>query len=53
MWKIFVAFIAFALLALFIVMKGGNTINMQGETAGHEPTESITPTPSNPIPEKK
>ncbi|RJF98760.1 hypothetical protein [Noviherbaspirillum saxi] len=39
MWKIFVAFIAFALLALFVIMKGGDKIDMQGETAGHNPTE--------------
>lgn len=39
MWKIFIAFIAFALLALFVIMKGGDKIDMQGETAGHNPTE--------------
>ena len=39
MWKIFVAFIAFALLALFVIMKGGDKIDMQGEAAGHNPTE--------------
>jgi hypothetical protein len=40
MWKIFVAFIAFALLALFVIMKGGDKIDMQGEAAGHNPTEA-------------
>ena len=34
MWKIFVGFIAFAMLALFIIMKGGDKVDMQGE-AGH------------------
>lgn len=34
MWKVFVGFIAFALLALFVIMKGGDKIDMQGE-AGH------------------
>ncbi|OWW18168.1 hypothetical protein [Noviherbaspirillum denitrificans] len=34
MWKIFVGFIAFALLALFVIMKGGDKVDMQGE-AGH------------------
>ncbi|MFC7514098.1 hypothetical protein ACFQUU_03675 [Herbaspirillum sp. GCM10030257] len=40
MWKIFVAFIAFALLALFVIMKGGDKIDMQGEAGGHNPTEA-------------
>jgi len=53
MWKIFVAFIAFALLALFVIMKGGDKIDMQGEAAGHNPTEahgsaSTPPTPAAP-----
>lgn len=34
MWKIFVAFIAFALIALFVIMQGGDKVDMQGE-AGH------------------
>jgi hypothetical protein len=34
MWKIFVGFVAFALLALFVIMKGGDKVDMQGE-AGH------------------
>ncbi|RZI40544.1 hypothetical protein EGT07_23195 [Herbaspirillum sp. HC18] len=34
MWKIFVGFIAFALIALFVIMKGGDKVDMQGE-AGH------------------
>lgn len=49
MWKIFVAFIAFALLALFVIMKGGDKIDMQGEAAGHNPTEVHSPaTPAAP-----
>lgn len=40
MWKVFVGFIAFALLALFVIMKGGDKIDMQGEAAGHNPTEA-------------
>ncbi|HJV81539.1 hypothetical protein [Noviherbaspirillum sp.] len=35
MWKVFVGFIAFALIALFVIMKGGDKVDMQGE-AGHE-----------------
>jgi hypothetical protein len=34
MWKIFAAFIVFALAALFVIMKGGDKVDMQGE-AGH------------------
>lgn len=40
MWKILVAFIVFAALALFVIMKGGDKIDMQGESAGHSTTES-------------
>lgn len=42
MWKIFVGFIAFALLSLFVIMKGGDKIDMAGEAAGHNPTEAHT-----------
>jgi hypothetical protein len=38
MWKIAVGFIAFALVALFVIMKGGDKIDMQGE-AGHGSAE--------------
>lgn len=40
MWKIFVGFIAFAALALFVIMKGGDNIDMGGEKHGTEATES-------------
>lgn len=43
MWKIFVGFIAFALLALFVIMKGGDKVDMAGESAGHNPTEASAP----------
>jgi len=36
MWKIIVAFIAFAALALFVIMKGGDTLDMGGEKHGAE-----------------
>lgn len=35
MWKIFLAFVGFALLALFVVMKGGDKLDMAGEAGGH------------------
>jgi hypothetical protein len=42
MWKIVVAFIAFAALALFILSKGGD-IDMSGEKHGIDAHESDTP----------
>lgn len=46
MWKIFAAFIAFALLALFVVMKGGDKIDMQGEAGGHEASSPAATAPA-------
>jgi hypothetical protein len=40
MWKIFIGFVAFAALALFVLMKAGDKANMQGEAAGHAPAVS-------------
>ena len=41
MWKILVAFVAFAALAMFVLMKSGGDIDMGGEKhgieAGHVP----------------
>ncbi len=39
MWKIFVGFIAFAAIALFVIMKAGDKVDMQGESAGHVASE--------------
>ncbi|MBI3285964.1 MAG: hypothetical protein HYZ65_14105 [Burkholderiales bacterium] len=39
MWKIFVAFIAFAAAALFIIFKAGDKVDMQGEAGGHDAGE--------------
>lgn len=50
MWKILVAFIIFAGAALFFIFKAGDKIDMQGEAAGHNPTEvhsSQAETPSS------
>jgi hypothetical protein len=49
MWKILVAFIIFAGAALFLIFKAGDKVDMQGEAAGHNPTEvhaSATDAPS-------
>ena len=42
MWKILVAFIIFAGAALFFIFKAGDKVDMQGEVAGHNPTEVHT-----------
>lgn len=39
MWKILVGFIIFAAAGLFLIFKGGDKVDMQGEAAGHNPTE--------------
>ena len=44
MWKIAVAFIAFAALALFIIMQAGDKVDMRGESGGHETSEQAAPT---------
>lgn len=47
MWKIFVAFAIFAAIALTVVFKMGDKIDMQGEAGGgaeqHQPAEASTP----------
>ena len=40
MWKILVGFIAFAALALFVIMKGGDKVDMGGEKHGEDPTHA-------------
>ncbi len=35
MWKILVAFIIFAAIALTVVFKAGDSVDMQGEAGGH------------------
>jgi hypothetical protein len=34
MWKIAVGFVAFAAVAMFVIMKGGDNIDMGGEKHG-------------------
>ena len=36
MWKILVAFIVFAAIALTVVFKMGDKVDMQGEAGGHK-----------------
>lgn len=40
MLKILVAFIIFAAIALTVVFKMGDNIDMQGEAAGHDATQA-------------
>ena len=36
MWKIAVGFVVFAAVALFVIMKGGDSLDMAGEKHGAE-----------------
>jgi hypothetical protein len=46
MLKIFVGFVIFAALAMFVIFKGGNSLDMSGEKHGdeavHEPAEAAS-----------
>ncbi|BDU59250.1 hypothetical protein LMORI2_22320 [Limnohabitans sp. MORI2] len=46
MLKIFVGFVIFAALAIFVIMKGGDSLDMGGEKHGadavHAPTEAAS-----------
>lgn len=44
MWKMLVAFIIFAAIALTVVFKMGDKVDMQGEAGGH--TEAQTEAPA-------
>lgn len=43
MWKIALGFVAFAALALFVIFKGGDAVDMSGEKHG---TEVHAPAPA-------
>jgi len=45
MWKIIVAFVLFAALALYVIMKGGDSLDMGGEKHGTE-VEHAAPAPA-------
>ena len=40
MWKMMLAFVVFAAVALFVVMKGGDKLDMAGETSEHATTQA-------------
>jgi len=51
MLKIFVGFVIFAALAMFVILKGGNSLDMGGEKHGdeaiHAPAEAASATASS------
>lgn len=47
MWKIFAAFVVFAAIALTVVFKMGDKVDMAGETGGHE-NEQQSSAPATP-----
>ncbi len=50
MWKIFVGFVIFAALALFVIMKGGDKLDMGGEKHGEEAVHApATPPATLPV----
>jgi hypothetical protein len=56
MWKVFAGFIAFALVALFVIMKGGDKVDMQGESnqgaSEHASAPASTAAPAAPAASK-
>ncbi len=40
MWKIVVGFIAFAAIAMYVIFKGGDSIDMSGEKHGVDATHA-------------
>jgi hypothetical protein len=43
MWKIAAGFVAFAALALFVIAKGGDSVDMSGEKHGSEAVHAPEP----------
>lgn len=46
MWKIALGFIVFAALAMFVIMKGGDKLDMSGEQHGTETAAPAAPAAS-------
>jgi hypothetical protein len=62
MWKIVVGFVLFAALALYVIMKGGDSLDMTGEKHGAEavhvpepakPADAAPATPAAPAADAK
>ncbi len=43
MWKIAVGFVAFAAVAMFVIMKGGDSLDMGGEKHGADAVHAPAP----------
>ena len=43
MWKIVVGFIAFAAIAMYVIFKGGDSIDMSGEKHGVDASHAPAP----------
>ena len=43
MWKIVLGFVVFAALAMFVIIKGGNSLDMSGEKHDTGPADSHKP----------
>jgi len=54
MLKIFIGFVIFAALAIFVIMKGGDSLDMGGEKHGadavHAPAEAASAAPASAAP---
>lgn len=50
MWKIIVGFVLFAALAMFVIFKGGDSLDMGGEKHGTDATHVPAPAASAPAP---
>lgn len=51
MWKLIVGFIVFAALALYVISKGGDSLDMSGEKHGadvHAPADAGASSPAAP-----
>jgi len=48
MWKLLLAFVAFAALAIFVLMKSGGDIDMGGEKHGIDASHTEDSAPSAP-----
>ena len=46
MWKIFLGFVVFAALAMYVIFKGGDNLDMRGEKHGAEAVHAPEPAKS-------
>lgn len=53
MWKLVVGFIAFSAIAMYVIFKGGDSIDMSGEKHGVEAPHAPGPAASAAAPVRK